>query len=369
MAVSTVPAAIHELHQSAARGMPFAIAIIDGLLDGIDGLELAHAIRSDSTFTGIRLLLLTSAGRADEPKACRDLDISACLTKPVRQSELFDALTRALSTHRKTERDVTASSRSPFPEIAETLDILLAEDHPVNQKVAVRMLERLGHRVHVVANGIEVLSALRSSRFDIILMDLQMPDLDGFATLDVIRRGESAASPRVPIIALTAHAKEEDRERCASAGFDAYITKPVRQADLRAALLEVTSRRPTRTAVNFDDSPDSVLEHLDRVCGGDDDFARKLVGSFLESAPRCLARIDEAIAAGNDSRISDEAHGLVGISRSVGLTGLASAALAIERSARNADSDAASSHLGSAIAAWELGRLFLEQLVECNTAP
>ena len=194
------------------------------MMPGMDGLDLARQIRSDPGISGVRLVLLTSAGRPDDASLLRSLDISACLTKPVRQSELFDTLMNVmapLSDPRQSpwSRNKHNRALALTPIAAHTgLRILLAEDHPVNQKVAVRMLERLGHAVVVVGDGNKAIAALEDGRFDVVLMDVQMPEMDGFEAVRIIRERETTTKSHLPIIALTAHAMQGDRERCLRAG-------------------------------------------------------------------------------------------------------------------------------------------------------
>ena len=229
------------------------------MMPEMDGLDAGRADpRRARAIAGVPVLLLTSAGGPEDARRCRDLRIAACLTKPVRQSELFDALMKALSRPRPCRgragdaaRGRATSPRRPSPPDGRRLRVLLAEDHPVNQKVAVRMLERLGHSVVVAPDGRA--GARRRiddrARFDVVLMDVQMPEMDGFEAVRAIRaaRGRRPGGT-LPIIALTAHAMKGDRERCLAAGFDGYLAKPIRQADLEAALEALATRRAAPTA-------------------------------------------------------------------------------------------------------------------------
>jgi CheY-like chemotaxis protein len=223
------------LRAATSLGEPFGAALIDGMMPEMDGFELAAAIRDDDTYDGLALLMLTSAGPADDSGRIRGLRISACLTKPVRQSQLFDALVTAL--------DPVRPAPAPDPTLTPTaaprpggLRVLLAEDHPVNRKVAVSMLEGLGHSVAVAADGSGALAALDAGEFDAVLMDVQMPVMDGFEATAALRAREAGTGRHTPVIALTAHAMKGDRERCLASGFDGYLPKPIRRDDLAAAL-------------------------------------------------------------------------------------------------------------------------------------
>jgi two-component system, sensor histidine kinase and response regulator len=360
VAVDCGPAALEALRSTAAQGEPFTIVLIDGMMPEMDGLDLAKIIRRTPEIAGVRLLLLTSAGRPDDQSLCGDLQIAACLTKPVRQSELFDALARALSPDDPSQdahddgggREATVDDSNSAPPLG-MLRVLLAEDHPVNQKVAVRMLERMGHSVVVASDGRRALESLDAGDFDVILMDLQMPQMDGFEALRVIRRRQTETGRHMPVIALTAHAMEGDRERCLDAGFDDYLAKPIRQADLKAALGAL------RGLGEVPEHP--VVAGLNEVCEGDDEFARELATSFLESAPRCVAGIALTLRSGDARKLAAEAHGLKGISRTIGAQDLAAACEALEGSARRGDLTVAASDAARIDGEWETLRLALER--------
>jgi two-component system, sensor histidine kinase and response regulator len=350
-------AALEAMRSSVVRGQPFAIVLIDGMMPEMDGLDLARHIRGEPGIAGVRLLMLTSSGPPDDDDVCRDLQICACLTKPVRQSELFNALVRSLTVNAQIDGQPSECKSVDVriePNPAEGgLDVLLAEDHLVNQKVAVRMLERMGHRVVVVSDGLQALEALDNRAFDIVLMDLQMPTMDGFEALRVIRQNEAGGARHTHVAALTAHAMQGDRERCLEAGFDNYLAKPIRQSDLQAAL-EAIPR------------PGLVVEHplvdgLKKVCGGDDDFARELSTSFLETAPRCLAKIEEALRSNDAEKLANEAHGLKGISRTIGAQDQASACAALEQAARRGKLAVAATEAARVGVEWGKLRTVLEK--------
>jgi PAS domain S-box-containing protein len=362
IAVDGGPAALDALRAASARGEPIPIALIDGMMPGVDGLDLAEQIRREPWISRVRLLLLTSAGQVEDVARYRALEISACLTKPVRQSELFDALMKAMTRWSRPEdvRGAPPTIEDPRDPVAARteLQILLAEDHPVNQKVAVRMLQHEGHSVVVAANGREAVELLERGSFDLVLMDLQMPEMDGFEALCAIRERETKTGAHVPVIALTAHAMQGDRERCLRAGFDGYLAKPIRRADLEEALSGLEHDRPGTPEL-----ADSVLAGLNRICTGDDDFARELAETFLESAPSCLAGINAALRDGDLAALATHAHGLNGISRSIGASELASACGELERAGRRADWNAARPAATRVYNSWRRVRAALEQLL------
>jgi two-component system, sensor histidine kinase and response regulator len=223
--------AMRILLAAAGTDTPFRLALLDCHMPEVDGFALVEQIRQRETIAGTTMLMLTSAGQRGDAARCRTLGVAAYLTKPVSHCQLVDAMRLALG---RTPR------RSVAPELItrhslhanSSLRILLAEDNPVNQKVACRTIEKQGHFVTVVGNGREALLALEQQTFDLILMDIQMPGMDGFEATASIRGNEHKSGHRIPIIALTAHAMTGDRERCLTAGMDGYVSKPIRMSDL-----------------------------------------------------------------------------------------------------------------------------------------
>jgi len=362
-AVDCGSAALEELQGAVDRRQPFPIVLVDGMMPGMDGFDLSGMIRARPAIADVRILLLTSAGQPEDTTRCQTLGISACLTKPVRQSELFDALMKGMALWNRSVKAIparhTASERhGPLPAL-EPLHILLAEDHPVNQKVAVRMLQHQGHSVAVASDGRQAIVKLDAGHFDVVLMDLQMPEMDGFEALRAIRDRELVTGRHIPVIALTAHAMQGDRERCLDAGFDGYLPKPIRQADLHKVLESLV----------HDDGPDmsdqqhSVIGALNKICEGDDDFARELAESFLDTAPQCIAGIETALESGDLRAVFAQAHALSGISRTIGAKHLATLATDMEAAGRAADPVAAANLASGLVAAWDQVRAALEQLL------
>ncbi len=229
--------ALTMLHQSVAKRAPYPLAIIDLQMADKDGLALVRQINAESKLGETRLILLTPFGKPIPSDELKSVKNAVCCVKPVRQSALFDCIVQALN------RPANASlSRQPEPLMMSALPlslrkehILVAEDNVVNQQVALANLRKLGYKADVAANGIEVLNALKIKRYDIILMDCQMPALDGYKATEEIRQREQNG-PRTWIIAMTANAMVGDREKCLTAGMDDYLSKPLRQEELRAAL-------------------------------------------------------------------------------------------------------------------------------------
>jgi len=236
--------ALEMLRNAATRGRAYDLAILDLMMPGMDGFELAHLIKTDSTTAAVCLVLLTSFGQRSDGMAAHEAGIAGYLTKPVRQSQLFDCLTSVVGKSADRSSPAVAHSSISIMATRPTLQgakptsnklILLAEDNIVNQKVAVRQLKQLGYRADAVANGWEAVEALLRINYDLVLMDCQMPEMDGYEATAEIRRREGAGK-HIPIVAMTAHALEGDRAKCIDAGMDDYISKPVKQGELMAVL-------------------------------------------------------------------------------------------------------------------------------------
>jgi PAS domain S-box-containing protein len=328
--------ALDLLQQAAAAGEPFALVLLDAMMPELDGFALAEQIKQRPDLAGSVLLMLSSAGRPEDAARCRRLGITVYLTKPVKQSELLDAILTARHEATTGEARVPAV---PAP-AARRLRVLLAEDNVVNQRLAVRLLEKAGHAVTVAANGREAVAALDREAFDVVLMDVQMPEMGGFEATAVIREREKASGRHVPIVAMTAHAMKGDRERCLLAGMDDYVSKPVRAQELHEALARMvgggegasspaTGHRPPATP--FDEA-----ELLDRV-GGDRELLREVVRLFFETSPAMLAELRQAAAAGDAETLHRQAHTLKGMVGHFGARAAIEAALRLEVMGRDAN--------------------------------
>jgi two-component system, sensor histidine kinase and response regulator len=232
--------ALEMLRQAAAQGEDYDMAIVDMVMPGMNGLELARTIRSDPDIAAVPLIMMTSHGAHVPSEELREVGIAAHLIKPVRQAELHDCLVTASGSLLVREvTDIEAGPRPPTPEFLCPGRVLLAEDNPINQEVVREMLENFGFKVDVAQNGREAVDALSSAAYDLILMDCQMPDMDGYQATETIRRREGAGlggQSRIPIIALTGLAMEGDRERCLAAGMDDYLSKPFKLQQLQEIL-------------------------------------------------------------------------------------------------------------------------------------
>src|SRR5208282_6186300 len=224
-------AALQAIEVAKSTGHPFPLILLDGQMPEMDGFTLAEQIQKDPLSMNATIMMLTSAGHLGDAARCRELGISAYLVKPIRQSELLDAICQLLE---KTAQENPASlvTRHTLREDKHRLRILLAEDNAVNQTLAVRILEKHGYSVTVTGDGHAAVEAFLKENFDLVLMDIQMPTMDGYAATVAIRNKEKLTGGHIPIIAMTAHALKGDQEKCLASGMDGYVSKPIRTSEL-----------------------------------------------------------------------------------------------------------------------------------------
>ena len=226
--------ALEALQAARDLGAPFRLILTDMHMPNMDGFELVARIRKQPALSAGAIMMLTSAGHRGDAERCRQLGVAAYLLKPVRQSELREAIARVLGSGVQDGAAplVTRFAVQGATEPSESLTILVAEDNMVNQRRAVRMLEKRGHRVTVAVNGREALEALSRNSFDLVLMDVQMHEMDGLTATTILREQERGREAHATVIALTAHAMKGDQDRCLAAGMDGYLTKPIRPQEL-----------------------------------------------------------------------------------------------------------------------------------------
>ena len=332
-AVSSGREALEALGAAVSAGQPFRAILLDSNMPDMDGFAVAAAVNGDARFAGVRQMMLTSSGRPGDAARCREFGISAYLTKPVRQADLFEAVSTLFGATRP-----SAPMGPALTAAVRRARVLLAEDNLVNQRVARSMLERRGHDVTVVHNGAEALNAFAPGRFDVILMDVQMPVMGGFDATQAIRGREQREGGHVRIIALTAHVLQRDRERCLAAGMDGYLAKPIDRLDLFAA---VELEEPTGTfypdSSVGDDVPQFVEEELMERLGGDREILEEVVAIFRHSTPELVAEIGNAIEARDLTRLRSAAHTLKGAAGNLSAKRLAALALELEHAGETSD--------------------------------
>jgi PAS domain S-box-containing protein len=358
--------ALKEMDEAVKAGEPFHLALLDGMMPQMDGFELAERIRQTPDISKTTLIVLSSAGNLSGSARCRELGIDYCLMKPVKQSELLDSIVAALSVATADEAGPAAAAQ--YPQSTTSLRILLAEDGLVNQKVAVNLLERRGHKVTVANNGQEAVDALDIESFDVVLMDVQMPAVDGFEATAIIRRREQQSGEHIPIIATTAHAMKGDRERCIEAGMDGYIAKPIRAKDLHDTIEATVARvRGYQTQESGTSAENDVLDR-DRILeqtGGSIDTLKELVELFGTESAKLMKRMRDAIKNGDSSGLQRAAHTLKGSVRVFGAERAAAAAQRLEKI--GTDEKLVGAEDAWAALAEEVERLMpmLSKLVEC----
>jgi CheY-like chemotaxis protein len=355
----------------------YALVLLDVHMPDMDGFAVAEQIRSGHKQQGIKVILLTSASRPDDVARCRELGVSDYLSKPIKQSELFDAIVTAMAEHgRIRERDESASA---FIQASErSLRVLLAEDNPVNQTLAMRILERLGHKVQVVNNGREALGRSQAEEFDLILMDVQMPEMDGLEATTAIRDAESDTAKHVPIVAMTAHAMKGDREKCLSAGMDGYISKPIRIDELKRVMSEVKmtenvcqpSEQNSFQASAEQNSFQAIgqLELLLDSVMGDRALLVEMAELWLADSAKQENQIRSGLDSGDAIMIQRAAHSLKGSVGTFQASAAQDAANQLEMSAKNADLARARKAFERVLAQIDLVRQDLRQLIRAPAA-
>jgi PAS domain S-box-containing protein len=335
-AVATGQETLEALRAGIAEEQPYALAVIDLQMADTDGLSLARTIKADRILAKTRLLLLTWRTSRNDTAILRAAGIGAVLIKPIKQQQLQEKLASLMTAPSPHETRFWLGGRSgkdrprllKRAELARPIHALVAEDNPINQRVAVALLEKLGYQAEAVANGREVLQALEHVAYEIILMDCQLPELDGFATTREIRRREQASgdpSRHVHIIAMTAFALRGAREECLAAGMDDYISKPVRLESLTDALGKITARliaeagqkRASAPAVSALDA--AALEHLKHMeQPGKPSPAAELMELFLRDTPGALKEMEMAATRYDSSTLETAAHRLRGCAATLG---------------------------------------------------
>lgn len=295
---------------------PYALALIDGHMPDVDGFMLAEQILCDPRFAGLKTILLTSAGHSEDVKRAQQVGVSGYLVKPIKQSELFDAI--IASTSEPISKQPRKTKKKKFP-ATRGLRVLLAEDNPVNQKLESRLLEKLGHSVTIVDNGREAVSRSADGDFDLVVMDVQMPEMDGLEATRAIRNREKGGERRLPILALTAHAATEDCDRCLASGMDGYVSKPIRLANLQEAIANLFGEPQHEDGIKPNEPqampvPLGLIDEkkvLDGL-GGDRDLMAEVLRLFIDDSARLFREMHTAVARRNAEAIRQVAHALKG---------------------------------------------------------
>jgi two-component system, sensor histidine kinase and response regulator len=323
--VENAVAALEALESAYRCGEPFALVLLDAHMPEIDGFMLAERIHEHPDLTGATVMMLSSASQPLDARRCQKLGLAAYLSKPIKQAELYRAILAALGSPEARPQSLPP----PSPRGGRTLRLLLAEDNLVNQKLAVRLLEKQGHTIVVAANGQEAVQAVLKQPFDLVLMDVQMPEMDGFEATAAIRQTERGTGRHLPILAMTAYAMKGDRERCLESGMDGYVSKPIQPRELSEMIDKLVassgSFEKNETPAN---PPVLDRDEIQARVGGDTKLLGELIDLFFADCPRMWQSICDALSLGDAIKLSRAAHTLKG---SIGVFGAHTAREAAER--------------------------------------
>ena len=344
------PSALIAVRRAAKTDSPFDLVLLDGHMPGLDGFGVAERIKKDPDLACGPLIMLTSAGEQGESARCRELGVAGYLMKPVAASDLR----RVIETVMKENPPLSAPSAAddvprdappadPIVPVASErqLRLLLAEDNPVNRTIGIRMLSKHGHVVVAVENGAEAVALTASEHFDVVLMDVEMPVMNGVEATAAIRAREQQAGRHVPIIALTAHAVLEDGGRCLEAGMDSYATKPIQPTELFATIEALLNAHPPEvrmpSPVTVSDAPPLDRVALYEQVGDEADLLLKVIEMFRADSVKVMARLQEALASGDAEEVQQSAHRLKGALLTLGGKPAAEAAMHLEHMGREGD--------------------------------
>jgi PAS domain S-box-containing protein len=340
--------ALELLKRACTDGNPFRLVLLDAHMPELDGFEVAARIKQDPRLRAAAVILLTSAGLSADATRAKTVGAAAAVTKPVKQSELWDAIVNAL--HLPVNRPARAKAAVQRGRMArQKLRVLVAEDNPVNQDLAMHLLQRRGHSVILAENGRQALAAVERHKFDLVLMDVQMPEMGGLEATAMIREKEKTTGSHVPIIAMTAHAMQGDRQRCLDAGMDGYLSKPLDPKTFLRTVEESVVSSSSRKSAAEKEPASGGAQGLDAKAlltrfSGNKKLLRTIVGTFREDCPKMMARIRTALSAHDAAALADGSHALKGSVGNFGYSPALETAREMEKNARQ----------GKLEGAWEL---------------
>jgi two-component system, sensor histidine kinase and response regulator len=338
------------LREQESKGAPFDLVLLDSRLPGLDGFEIARNLLADSSIATPAIVLLTVPGQRGDAARCKEIGVNGYLTKPISAYELVKAAAAALGAAQSAGGPLI--TRHSLRENLQSLDILLVEDNVINQKLAMKLLRKRGHTMAIANNGREAIDALQRKRYDLVLMDLQMPVMGGLEACTRIRGGE-AGDPRVPIIAMTAHTLPRDRAQCREAGMDGFITKPVRVEQLVAEIervINAESPPPEPPSLELASQPTERLHDtaatLERL-GGDAELLAEVTQLYIASAPGHLTTLSSALECAEAERVYREAHALKGATATFEAPSVYAALAELEACGKRGDLEAANTTFAS----------------------
>ncbi|MEK6261879.1 MAG: response regulator [Planctomycetota bacterium] len=338
--------ALDAMLRAHTEGRSFPLVLTDCHMPYMDGFMFVEELKRHPELSGSTIMMLTSGAPQGAFERCHQLGISATLLKPIKQSELQRTIADILGNASRTPMTPVPANARAIPHTGPRLRVLLAEDNLVNQRIAMRFVERLGHEIHVVDNGQQALDALEATPFDVVLMDIQMPVLDGLKATVALRQREQLTGRHTPVIAVTAHAMSGDRDRCLAAGMDDYLSKPIQVTLLATALARVTAAQSAIQRVEPRQTGFALSNPTERVCDlnaalervdGEGDFLKELTQIFLDTTPDMLAGLKLAVELADAEEVYHLAHALKGSVGNFSAHPSFGAALRLERMGRQGD--------------------------------
>lgn len=357
--VDSGEAALEAMKEAASTGNPFSLVLLDAMMPGMDGFMVGEEIKRNTNLIGTTVIMLASAGQPSDADYCRNLGISAYLTKPVKQSDLLGAILTAFGRKSSETLQTSLITRHSLRETQSSIRILLAEDNEINRQFAIRLLQKQGYTAVIARNGKEVLATLeKDPNIDLILMDVEMPEMDGLQATRLIREKERDTGEHVPIIATTAYAMKRDRERFLEAGMDGYISKPIKSQELLQIIAEMAPMAPegeSEIASEAEAAPSDAVksrpvfnkkEALD-IVQGDTAWLCEMIQKFLKKSDTMLSGIRAALDQADSDALRKTAHTLKGTLRNFAAHAAVEVAAALEGMGRNEELGGAEEPFGA----------------------
>jgi CheY-like chemotaxis protein/HPt (histidine-containing phosphotransfer) domain-containing protein len=340
---------LEKIRGAERENRPFPFMILDCMMPDLDGFGVIETLRRQGECRSCIIFMLSSLDQQGDRARCRNLGVAQFLVKPISPSSLFNAIIQALDQSQKREEEITRDTARPEELAVLPLDmkVLVAEDNPVNQKLATRLLDKIGLSAQTAVNGLEVLKALKQGRYDLILMDVQMPEMDGVEATKRIREREEKTGEHVPIVALTAHSMVGDRERFLEAGMDDYLSKPLSANELYQMVRKYAPRRavpsreippPSVREKDGEEAPLLALDDLRNRMAGDEGVIREIFQIFLEEIAQAQEKVNEALKQRDPAGpLRSAAHYFKGMSANISATALREAFQELEQRAAGGD--------------------------------